>query len=68
MVISVSWKHENKVLKIISSEIYQLDIVFIIRGILKSRAKPTTKTKKIGSPQIKSISQYAELLSLEWLL
>ena len=37
-----------------------LDIVFIIRGILNSWARPSTKTTKIGSPRIKSISQYAK--------
>ena len=35
-----------------------LEIVFIIRGILNSRARPSTKTTEIGSPRIKSISQY----------
>ena len=35
-----------------------LEIVFIIHGILNSRARPSTKTTKIGSPRIKSISQY----------
>ena len=35
-----------------------LEIVFIIRGILNSWARLSTKTTKIGSPRIKSISQY----------
>ena len=35
-------------------------IIFIIRGILNSWARPSTKTTKIGSPRIKSISQYAK--------
>ena len=35
-----------------------LEIVFIIRGILNSWARPSTKTTKIRSPRIKSISQY----------
>ena len=38
-----------------------LEIVFIIRGILNSWARPSTKTTKIGSPRIKSISQYCQL-------
>ena len=37
-----------------------LEIVFIIRGILNSWARPSTKTTKIGSPRIKSISQYSK--------
>ena len=41
--------------------IYQFQVyhvVFIIRGIVNSWVRPTAKTTKIGSPRIKSISQY----------
>ena len=43
-----------------------LEIVFIIRGILNSWARRSTKTTKIGSPQIKSISQYTDCQSCPW--
>ena len=35
-----------------------MHVVFIIRGIVNSWTRPTTKTTKIGSPRTKSISQY----------
>ena len=35
-----------------------MHVVFIIRGIVNSWTRLTTKTTKIGSPRIKSISQY----------